>query len=329
MKKRYNKCVLLFLMLCVLLTACSGSGGSDSGFVSNSEIKSEVEGISMDNGVPSDSVNFDSGAGSSESGIEVEHNNSLVPDSTKLVYQCDISMETKDYANAKQKIKDLMKEYGCFIESEFESDDAYDWYESDYEKTSGTLELSLRLRVPSDKYSDFVSSIGEYGRVTSRSEHVSDITTDYYGTESMIESLKIQENRLLDMYNEAYTIEDMLNIEDRLTQVQAKIRQYQTQMNMYDLDIEYSIVTILLKEVMEYDYSNEETTFFSRLWDTIIETWSFTWKFLEWFLFFCIKMIPYLIVLLIITCIVRFIIHCNKNAENRRKNKNKDTKDAS
>ena len=75
----------------------------------------------------------------------------------KLVYYCDLDIETLDYAGTMSTIKDTIKKYNGVIQSENESDDSYHWYYEDYRKTGGTLHNYLQVRIPSEKYDSFLS----------------------------------------------------------------------------------------------------------------------------------------------------------------------------
>ena len=67
----------------------------------------------------------------------------------KLVYYCDITIETLDYDKSYVKIKELIDKYGCFIESERFTNNDNAYYNGNYYKKRHNI---LTIRVPSDNY---------------------------------------------------------------------------------------------------------------------------------------------------------------------------------
>lgn len=105
----------------------------------------------------------------------------------------------------------------------------------------------------------------------------------------------------MDMMEKSETIEDMISVEQRLTEVQSSLNSYKTYLASMNTDVKYSTITINITEVFEYkeDSSPQKTnTFFDRLFNTLKETFDFFWDMLEWILFFVIRIIPILIVII-------------------------------
>ncbi|MDO5109888.1 MAG: DUF4349 domain-containing protein, partial [Erysipelotrichaceae bacterium] len=80
---------------------------------------------------------------------------------------------------------------------------------------------------------------------------------------AQIEALEKQQTRLLEMMDEAKTIEDMIAVEDRLSEVQYQLNSLKTNRESMDTDIAYSTISIVLREVRVYAEVNE--SFLQRL----------------------------------------------------------------
>lgn len=226
----------------------------------------------------------------------------------KLVYYCELEIETLDYAGTLASVKEAIKQYGGIIQSEEETDSSYDWYYEDYRKTSGTMRNYIEVRVPSDNYESFISSLDGVGKITSKSTSIDNISQQYYDTTTQIEALQIQEKNLLEMLEKCETIEDMITVQDRLTTVQYDLNRLQTDKRYMDVDVAYSYVNINIEEVMEYHYDEEPiktNTFVDRLINTIKSTGRGFLRFLETLLFVVIRLIPYLIIVAVICFLFR------------------------
>ncbi len=213
----------------------------------------------------------------------------------KLVYTSNLRLQTLEYDECVKSIRDNIKKYNGFIEQESEYDNAHRWYYDDYVKTSGTKTLELTIRIPSSKYEDFLAAAEGSGKVISRTAYVENISKQYYETDTYIKSLEIQQERLLSMMEQATTIEDMITVEGRLSDIQYQLNSAKTKLSSMDADVAYSTINIEIEEVMEYTYEEpiqKKNTFFDRLKNTISDAWYSFWGILEGLLFFVIRAIP-------------------------------------
>lgn len=221
----------------------------------------------------------------------------------KLVYYCDLEIETLDYGETVKYIKEMISQYGGVIQSEDEADNSDNWYYEDYHKTTGTMRNYIEARIPSANYDSFLASIDGVGKMKSKSTSIENISQQYYDTTTQIEALEIQEKNLLSMLEKCETIEDMITVQDRLATVSSELDRLRTDKRYMDTDVAYSYVNINIAEVMEYHYDEEPVrtnTFADRLVNTIKATGKNFLRFLENMLFLIIELIPYLVIVGII-----------------------------
>ena len=242
----------------------------------------------------------------------------------KLVYRCQLDIETKNYAEDKENLMKLISEYEGIIQNsnEYDSDDY--WYSSDHVKTRGTKTLNLQVRIPSEKYKEFIGTVGTIGKVKRNSQQVDNISYDYYNTQADIEQLKIQEQRLLEMMEQAYTIEDMITVEDRLSEVQNELSKLQTKLVGLDTDVAYSYVDIELEEVFEYSAAEvEKPGFFKRLGKEIVNGFKAMIQIFEDIILFVVGAVPRLIPFAVFGFIIYKIVKVYRRNHKPRKPKDK------
>ena len=242
----------------------------------------------------------------------------------KLVYRCQLDIETKNYAEDKENLMKLISEYEGIIQNsnEYDSDDY--WYSSDHVKTRGTKTLNLQVRIPSEKYKEFIGTVGTIGKVKRNSQQVDNISYDYYNTQADIEQLKIQEQRLLEMMEQAYTIEDMITVEDRLSEVQNELSKLQTKLVGLDTDVAYSYVDIELEEVFEYSATEvEKPGFFKRLGKEIVDGFKAMIQIFEDIILFIVGAVPRLIPFAVFGFIIYKIVKVYRRNHKPRKPKDK------
>lgn len=242
----------------------------------------------------------------------------------KLVYRCQLDIETKNYAEDKENLMKLISEYEGIIQNSNEYDNDDYWYSSDHVKTRGTKTLNLQVRIPSEKYKEFIGTVGTIGKIKRNSQQVDNISYDYYNTQADIEQLKIQEQRLLEMMEQASTIEDMITVEDRLSEVQNELSKLQTKLVGLDTDVAYSYVDISLEEVFEYSATEvEKPGFFKRLGEEIVNGFKAMIQIFEEIILFIVGAVPRLIPFAVFGFIVYKIVKVYRRNHKPRKPKDR------
>lgn len=298
-----------------LLTGCGSASGSIASTPANNDTASYApqERADYGAGIAQDNYTMNEAAAAEEPDYEAsdaqgddnttQNMDSMTLLEEKLVYRCNLELETLDYAGTMTSIKEAIAQYGGVIQSENETDSSYNWYYADYHKTQGTMRNYIEIRVPSKNYDSFVSALDGVGKITSKSASIDNISQQYYDTTTQIEALQIQEKNLLEMLEQCTTIEEMITVQDRLTSVQYDINRLQTSKRYMDVDVAYSYVNISIEEVMEFRVEEEpvkKNTFADRLTNTIKSTASGFLMFLEILLFLFIRLFPYLVIVGII-----------------------------
>lgn len=316
MKGRWTKLLPMFAVAASLLTGCGGASGSSKSMkTADSVAPAENSAAQMDsysNGVAGSSYSeasaeiameeekgvTDAGEQDGTSGMD-----SMTLLEEKLVYHCNLEIETLDYPATMTAIKTTITKYGGVIQSESESDSGHDWYYENYRKMSGTMHNYLEVRIPSKDYNHFLAELDGVGKVISKSTSVDNISQRYYDTIAQIEALQIQEKNLLVMLEKCETIEDMITVEQRLSEVQYELNNLQTTRRYMDMDVAYSYVNISISEVMEYRQDSEpvrRNTFTDRLKNTVLSTGRGFLSFLEGTLFLVIRLAPYILIIAVI-----------------------------
>ena len=226
----------------------------------------------------------------------------------KIVYTSSLDIETKNFDQDVESIRDLVSANDGFMEytSVYGS-------EEDYGRTA-----DFNVRIPVDNYNSFMDSVGSIGSVTYSDENANDITSDYVDVQARIKALKTKLSRLEELEQNATTVEDLLAIEDRINEVQTQIEQYTAQIKMYDNQVSYSTVYITVEEVVTYT-EKQKDTFGSRLLTAISSSCSHFVSFLQAFIIGVIYILPYILVALVILGIVWFATRKSRAASKLRK----------
>ena len=113
------------------------------------------------------------------------------------------------------------------------------------------------MRVPQEKFEAFLHQIGELCRVRYRSQSAEDVSEHYYDMESRLETAKIKLDRLQELLTKAETMEDIITLENAISDVEYQIEALSGQLRHYDALIDYATIYVQLSEV--YKVTEDET----------------------------------------------------------------------
>ncbi len=223
----------------------------------------------------------------------------------KLIYESDIDIETKAFDDDVASIKNLVTEYNGYLESTSVSGS----------KDQGSRSAYFTARIPADNYSGFINSAGSIGSVTYLDENVDDITSDYVDVQARLSSLNTKLERLKELEQNAETVDDLLEIEDRIDDVQYLIESYTAQLKTFDNKVSYCTVDISISEVVTYTEIKKDT-FGTRAAAAILDSLDSFIVVIEGVLIGLIYVLPYIVVVLIIVLIV---LICTRKSRKARK----------
>ena len=162
-------------------------------------------------------------------------------------------MQTKEFDALIDGIRKKVQEMGGYIES------SSMWGNSYY--NSGTRNCEYTVRIPSEHLDEFVQVVGELGNVTYKNESVEDVTLQYVDVESHKKALETEQERLLELMEQAENLEDLLAIESRLSEVRYGLENYGSQKRLLDNQIDYSTINLSIAEVERITETGEKSFF--------------------------------------------------------------------
>ena len=240
----------------------------------------------------------------------------------KIIYTGDAELETTEFDDALEQVESLVKELGGFMESTSVSGNNY--YSISRGSTGGRY-ANFTIRVPSDKFQQLMSSLPTLGNVPYSYTSMENITMEYYDTQSRLEAYQTQETRLLEMLAAAETVDDMLAIQQQLTEVQYEIDSLSSKLRYYDHQVNYSTVTLTVEEVSEYTPEPTVTlTYWERMGrgfrDSLKAVGTFCKNFFLWFVTSLPWLVPVGAVIVIAWILIRRRLEKNapERAERRK-----------
>jgi len=157
---------------------------------------------------------------------------------------------------------------------------------------------------------------------------VQDVTLSYVDLESRKEVLLVEQERLLAFLEQAETMEDIIVLEERLSEIRYEIESKESQLRTYDNKVTYSTVYLNVQEVKELTPVKEETAWerisngFLQIVEDIVE--GVTNFFIE-----LLIMTPYILLWTVVIALAIFAIRKYSKHSLKKKQKKLEAKEES
>lgn len=200
----------------------------------------------------------------------------------KIIRDGDISFETEDIKVKKNQVDSLIKMFEAYLSSE-------SFYDN-----PGSLDFNLSVRIPAENYDLFIASLEKgHGRILNKNIRARDVTEEYYDVRTRLNSKKEVEKRYLQILDKAYTVKDILEIEEKLGRIREEIESTEGRLRLLENQIGYSTLNIWLTQPKDKKYEPEDRPVF---WQQLIETLHKGWLGLLSFIIIFLRLWPLWIV---------------------------------
>ncbi len=301
----------------LLLAGCGSEGYSDYG--SKSYAVNDAAAYEESWQTEADMSYEDAWGTGAEAPAEAKDSASTNPVATnrKLIKNASLRVETKQFDALLNDLETQINTLGGYVEN-MNLSNGYSY--SGYREATRVADLTVRM--PKDRLDGFLKGISEVCNVVSRSENVEDVTLSYVDLESHKKALEVEQDRLFAFLEQAQTIEDMLTIESRLSDIRYRLESMESQLRTYDNLIDYSTVQLHIDEVAVLT-PVEEKSFGERLGDGFLHSLETVGNGLKEFVAGLIIFSPYILLVGIVIAIVIIIIvvavkKANKAAQSSR-----------
>lgn len=300
--KNKMKVVTVLLVVCILLTACGSKKDSKtSEQISNDMVTEENYSINeeMKETTTDTSGSMDEGSGQSVSKVETNR---------KIIRNVSLGLETQDFEKVVDSIESEITALGGYAESVNMSDLL----------SSTNRYCNIIARIPSAKLDSFVNKVSKTGNVVSKNMSAEDVTVNYVDMQSHVKVLKVEQERLIELIEQAVDLDSIILLENRLTEIRYELESYESQLRTYDNLIEYSTVTISIQEVIRYTplVDNESTwqKMKAGLKDSLYDIKDGFTSFAIWF----VSNIPYIVFWSAVIVVVIIVVVKKKKKEKEK-----------
>jgi hypothetical protein len=113
---------------------------------------------------------------------------------------------------------------------------------------AGRPAATVSIRVPAERFDEAMGQLrGMAERVQAEQVQSKDVTEEFVDLDAQLRNLRATEQRYLDVLKQARSVEDILKIEQQLSDVRGRIEQLQGRLNFLQRSAELSTITIELR----------------------------------------------------------------------------------
>jgi len=219
-KIRFACCVIALI---ILFAGCSkASSNSTTGAVPQAAGSLEAKNkgnlaISNENSV----MKTDNTTNSKTSVNQADHEK-------KIIKFCTLYIQEDDLGKLSDSIQKKTNELGGYIESE------------------NTMEqrLTTVIRIPSDKFDEFVSFTENGYKVLNKNITTNNITDAYVDNDARLKNLRAQEEQILTILKKANTVDEVLKVQAELYRIRGEAESLEAMKKSWDKQVGYSTITI-------------------------------------------------------------------------------------
>ena len=242
MKKKGFVWGLVLVLAVGLLSGC-GSKSAASMTEEKAVAEAPAESYSMDA-----AADYGTGNGSMMPAAEGSGETSSAVQGSKRIYTATLQLETTGFDEAVSALTELVDGSGGWVSSSSVSNQSSSYRYAD-----------LTVRVPVEKYRDFLTQAGELCHLLYTQEYVDDVTEAYYDTAGRLETQQIKLERLQNLLAQAEKMEDIITIESAISETEQMIDSLSGTLQHYDSQVDYATVNISLQEVGKLSNVEEPT----------------------------------------------------------------------
>lgn len=177
----------------------------------------------------------------------------------KLIRRADMTIQTLEFEEAEKALYALVEQLGGYFESS-------DVYNGEYNYGSEYKNGNYIIRIPADKYGEFIKTAGAGYHISQLSESVEDIGQQYFDTETRLSTLRTKLARLQELLKKAKDLSDIIQLESAISDTEYQIDMYTSTLNRYDSLVGYATINLSLQKVSRVgDAIDQDNGFFAQL----------------------------------------------------------------
>ena len=218
---------ILFLILISFIIIISGCQSNNQPR-QEAKVRSTMQNKSQGNKLQTPDI-------SQKSALETKDSTTAKKVSRKIIKEVNLRIITKELSSITKKVTKVIETYDGYLANSNQGQSTRNYHR-------------FTIKVPQNHFQKAINDLESLGEINSKQISSRDITREYIDLQSRLKNFKAQEERYLELLNQAEDVEDILKIEKELNRVRRKIEQIQGQLNYYNNKVNYSTINVTYTE---------------------------------------------------------------------------------
>ena len=159
-------------------------------------------------------------------------------DQRLIIQNASIELETENFREVESALRQLAPSVNGFIESDMLS-------------THGRPRYTIVMRVPAASFEEVLAQVASLAYVRFSNQWAQDVTDQFFDMAASYRIRRLEEERILALIEQAQTVQELLALEQRLSNTRLSIEIYLSQLNHMAGQVAYSTITVTLICVSE------------------------------------------------------------------------------
>ena len=219
----------------------------------------------------------------------------------KIIKDGKLGIKVKDIKKAKSNVDSIVRFIGGYYDTE------------DLSNNNSDIEYDLKIRIPADKFEEFITRIENGENVVSfKTINARDVTDQFIDLQTRLNNKEKYMARYHELLKSAKSIKDILDIQERIRVLEEEIESTTGRLKYLNDLVNYSTLELNITQKKDFKYAPEEReNFGEKIKQALIGGW---FAFVD-FLLFLINIWAFLI---IISVLIYFWIKYRKRKKSKK-----------
>jgi len=159
-----------------------------------------------------------------------------IPREPMLISTASMRLRVVSYETAEAAVRGLARTYGGFVSNENVA--------KGDEGTAGTI----AVRVPAKSLQSLMTDVGKLGQMLERALKTEEVTEEFVDLQSRLRNSTLEEKRLLELFQKAGKVSDLLEVEQTLAGVRGNIEQITGRLRYLQNRVSLATLTVNIEE---------------------------------------------------------------------------------
>lgn len=183
--------------------------------------------------------------------------------SKKIIKNGNLRIQVGDIKKAQNQVADILKKNNAYIQTE------------QFQNTDTDDNLDLVIRVPHKNFDALINSFSDgVGSVLSKNISSDDVTEEYTDVSIKLANKRIYLEKYRDMLRSASTTKDMIEIQEKIRELEDEIDVSEGRLRFIDDRVNYSTLNLGLYKEKVRSSATSKIGFGSRFGDSVTEGWN-------------------------------------------------------